>query len=182
MEVRHTLLLTVVGPLLAVASDQGLLRLEFLREAYEYRTRARAVGRQLGDDTRLREDPAAFDLLVEQLGEYFCGRRRRFDLPLDLRGSDFQLAVWRQLRDIPFGHLRSYQQIARQSGRPKATRAVGQAAGHNPVVIVVPCHRVIGSDGSLTGFGGGMALKAQLLRLEGHTLGKSPRIVAPQLF
>jgi O-6-methylguanine DNA methyltransferase len=176
------MLLTVVGPLLAAASEQGLLRLSFLHEAYEYRTRARALARQFGEDTTLAEDPDSFTPLITQLGEYFCGRRHRFELPLDLRGSAFQLAVWRRVLTIPHGKLRSYQQIAREIRRPRATRAVGQAVGQNPMVIVVPCHRVIGAHGELVGFGGGMSLKAQLLRLEGHTLGEAPRVVAPRLF
>lgn len=193
MLMRHTLLLTVVGPLLAAASEAGLLRLEFLHEAYEYRLRARALARSLGPlrgdegDDGLEpvepvEDPAAFDDLACQLGEYFCGRRRRFDIALDLRGTPFQVSVWRRLARIPHGQLRSYKEIASQIGRPHAARAVGQAVGVNPVVIVVPCHRVIGADGALVGFGGGMPLKAQLLRLEGHTLGEAPRVVAPRLF
>ena len=189
MVLRHTLLLTVVGPLLAAASEKGLVRLAFLHEGYEYRTHARALARNLahaGGETDAEvvpeEDPGAFDDLARQLGEYFIGRRQRFDLPLDLRGTRFQLAVWRRLARIPYGQLRSYKQIAAEIERPAATRAVGQAVGDNPVVIVLPCHRVIGRDGGLVGFGGGMTLKAQLLRLEGHTLGERPRVVAPRLF
>ncbi len=182
MHVHHTLLLTVVGPLLSAASDRGLLRLSFLPESYKYRTELRRMARQWGEGINLQEDPDRFARLAAQLGEYFIGRRQSFDLPLDLRGSDFQLAVWREIQRIPFGKIRSYQQIARRLGKPAATRAVGQAVGHNPVSIVVPCHRVIGSDGQLVGFGAGMSVKAQLLRLEGHTLGKTPRLIAPQLF
>ncbi len=212
MVLRHTLLLTVVGPLLAVATERGLLHLGFLHEAYEYRLRARALARRFGPvrgddsteepadqappaDARRRaearqdresveslEDSTAFDGLVGQLGEFFCGRRRRFEVPLDLRGTPFQVAVWRRLQRIPYGQLRSYGQVAEAIGRPQAARAVGQAVGNNPVSIVVPCHRVIGSNGGLVGFGGGMTLKAQLLRLEGHTLGETPRVVEPRLF
>jgi methylated-DNA-[protein]-cysteine S-methyltransferase len=181
MVLRHTLLLTVVGPLLAASSEKGLLRLSFLGEAYEYRPRARALARSL-DDVETVEDPGAFNDLATQLGEYFSGRRRSFDLEIDLRGSEFQRRVWRSLLRIPYGRLRSYKQVARDIGRPAATRAVGQAVGDNPVAIVVPCHRVIGTNGGLVGFGGGMTLKAQLLRLEGHTLGDRPRVVAPRLF
>jgi len=182
MLVQHTLLLTVVGPLLAAASEKGLLRLGFLRENYEYSTCIQALAREWGDDTELHQDAAFFTPLATQLGEYFCGRRTRFDMPLDLRGSTFQLAIWRRLRRIPYGKLRSYQRIAQEAGYPQAARAAGQAAGQNPLVILVPCHRLIGSDGRLVGFGGGMTLKAQLLRLEGHTLGRKPRVVAPRLF
>jgi len=182
MKVHHTLLLTVVGPLLAAASDRGLLRLSFLPESYVYRTEVKRMARTLSGEIGLREDPAPFNRLVTQLGEYFSGRRQEFDLPLDLQGSRFQLAVWEQILRIPFGKTSSFRQIARRIGRPAATRAVGQAVGHNPLIIVVPCHRVVGSDGKLVGFGAGVTVKAQLLRLEGHTLGKTPRLVAPQLF
>jgi O-6-methylguanine DNA methyltransferase len=182
MILQHTLLLTVVGPLLAAASEKGLVRLSFLHEAYEYRPMLKALARSLEPDVALREDPSAFRTLKAQLGEYFCGERRQFEIPLDLRGSPFQLAVWRLVKTIPYGKLRSYRTIAQAIARPQAQRAVGRAVGHNPVAIVVPCHRVIGADGKLVGYGGGMLLKSQLLRLEGHTLGAAPKIVAPRLF
>jgi methylated-DNA-[protein]-cysteine S-methyltransferase len=102
-----------------------------------------------------------------QLREYFAGRRQSFDLELDLTGTAFQRAVWTALLTIPFGQTRSYGDIARQVGRPSASRAVGAANGQNPVAIVAPCHRVIGSTGALTGFGGGLDVKERLLRLEG---------------
>ena len=106
-----------------------------------------------------------------QLAEYFCGERRRFDLPLAPRGTDFQREVWRALGEIPYGETRSYAEIARAIGRPRAVRAVGAANGRNPLPIVVPCHRVIGSDGSLTGFAGGLNAKIYLLELEGAKYG-----------
>jgi methylated-DNA-[protein]-cysteine S-methyltransferase len=106
-----------------------------------------------------------------QLAEYFRGDRRRFDLPLAPRGTDFQREVWRALADIPYGETRSYSEIARAIGRPRAVRAVGAANGRNPLPIVVPCHRVIGSDGSLTGFAGGLSAKTCLLELEGALSG-----------
>lgn len=102
-----------------------------------------------------------------QLGEYFAGTRRVFSLPLAMRGTPFQTAVWEALLTIPFGETRSYGDIARQIGQPRAVRAVGAANGRNPVSIVAPCHRVIGGSGTLTGFAGGLATKAALLRLEG---------------
>ena len=102
-----------------------------------------------------------------QLREYFNGRRRSFDLPLDPAGTPFQKQVWHALRTIHYGQTRSYAQIARQIGRPSAARAVGAANGRNPLSIIVPCHRVIGSSGKLTGFAGGLKVKAQLLTLEG---------------
>ncbi len=97
---------------------------------------------------------------------YFAGELREFQLPLDMRGTDFQLRVWRQLRTIPYGETRSYSEIARAIQAPNAVRAVGAANGANPISIVVPCHRVIGSSGKLVGYGGGLALKKRLLDLE----------------
>jgi len=114
--------------------------------------------------------PAAAHPVLEearrQLESYFAGRRRAFDLPLEPRGTPFQREVWQALRAIPFGETRSYGELARQLGRPAATRAVGAANGRNPIAIVIPCHRVIGADGSLTGYGGGMERKRWLLEHE----------------
>ncbi len=104
---------------------------------------------------------------VAQLEEYFEGKRRIFDVPLDLKGTDFQISVWQALLRIPYGTTKAYSEIAREIKRPKAVRAVGGAIGANPVSIIVPCHRVIGKDGTLTGFGGGLEIKERLLRLEG---------------
>jgi O-6-methylguanine DNA methyltransferase len=113
-------------------------------------------------------------VLVEahrQLEAYFAGRLRNFDLPLDLQGTPFQLSVWRRLVDIPYGETRSYRDIAAAIGKPTAVRAVGAANGANPVAIVVPCHRVIGANGKLVGYGGGLHWKQRLLELErGGTL------------
>ena len=108
--------------------------------------------------------------VCEQLGEYFSGRRKSFDLPLQFDGTEFQVSVLKALQDIPYGETVSYGEIARRIGKPKAVRAVGAANGRNPLPIVVPCHRVIGSSGDLTGFGGGLDTKEALLRLEAeHT-------------
>ncbi len=101
-----------------------------------------------------------------QLSEYFAGERREFDLPLKLHGTEFQISVLEALQDIPYGETTSYGEIAKRIGRPKAVRAVGAANGRNPIPIIVPCHRVIGSTGDLTGFGGGLDTKEALLRLE----------------
>ncbi|HEX9788880.1 MAG TPA: methylated-DNA--[protein]-cysteine S-methyltransferase, partial [Candidatus Binatia bacterium] len=101
-----------------------------------------------------------------QLKEYFFGTRTEFDLPLEPKGSEFQIKVWRALRQIPFGQTRSYLDLATAVGTPKASRAVGAANGRNPLSIVVPCHRVIGANGALTGFAGGLEVKAKLLALE----------------
>jgi methylated-DNA-[protein]-cysteine S-methyltransferase len=109
---------------------------------------------------------AATNMTKIQLSEYFAGTRQQFDLPIAVTGTDFQREVWQQLKMIPYGKTSSYQDIARQINNPKAVRAVGSANGKNPLTIVVPCHRVIGSDGSLTGYAWGVSRKAQLLELE----------------
>jgi methylated-DNA-[protein]-cysteine S-methyltransferase len=103
---------------------------------------------------------------ARQLGEYFGGERRQFELPLEFLGTEFQRRAWQALQSIPYGETRSYADMARQIGHPKAVRAVGAANGRNPISIIVPCHRVIGSSGALTGFGGGLDAKAYLLALE----------------
>lgn len=113
-----------------------------------------------------RSATAPFQLAREQLEQYFAGERSEFDIPLDLRGSEFQRSVWDALLTIPYGETRSYGEIAKQIGRPDRARAVGSANGRNPVSIVVPCHRVIGADGSLVGYGGGLERKRWLLEHE----------------
>lgn len=105
--------------------------------------------------------------VTRQLNEYFNGDRRQFDLPIDLCGTSFQKLVWQQLQTIPYGEVRSYKDVAQAMGAPKAVRAVGGANNRNPVSIIVPCHRVVGSNGSLVGYGGGLEVKEYLLRLEG---------------
>jgi methylated-DNA-[protein]-cysteine S-methyltransferase len=122
----------------------------------------------------MRRDPEAdwiynekpFAAARQQLTEYFAGERREFDLPLKLSGTEFQMSVLQALQQIPYGETTSYADIAERIGRPKAVRAVGAANGRNPIPIIVPCHRVIGSHGDLTGFGGGLDTKEALLRLE----------------
>jgi methylated-DNA-[protein]-cysteine S-methyltransferase len=104
--------------------------------------------------------------IVTQLQEYFAGHRTDFDLPLDLRGTEFQQLAWRSLASIPYGQTATYGEQAKRIGRPKAVRAIGAANGRNPVSIVLPCHRVVGADGSLTGFAGGLDAKRQLLEIE----------------
>ena len=118
-------------------------------------------------------DAAPFRAAVAQLEEYFAGKRRRFDLPLAPRGTEFQRCVWRALLEIPYGRTVSYGELARRIARPSASRAVGLANGANPLPIIVPCHRVIGADGSLTGFGGGLPIKRKLLALEGTAVDES---------
>jgi methylated-DNA-[protein]-cysteine S-methyltransferase len=111
-------------------------------------------------------NPGAFAAAVDQLAGYFAGELTDFDVELDLQGTEFQRRVWKALLTSPFGETRSYGEIAEQIGAPGAARAVGLANGHNPIAIVVPCHRVIGANGSLTGFGGGLDRKRTLLELE----------------
>jgi methylated-DNA-[protein]-cysteine S-methyltransferase len=150
-----------VGALTLVASTDGLAAI-----LWENDDPARVRLSIIGADER---NP----ILVateRQLGEYFAGRRTAFDLTLDFVGTEFQKQVWQALLTIPFGETRTYAQIARQIGNPTAVRAVGAANGKNPISIVAPCHRVIGSNGKLTGFAGGLDAKAYLLRLEGALL------------
>lgn len=149
-----------VGKLKLVASEKGLVAI-----LWENDGPRRVVLGDLRDDDRQ-------PILVEterQLKEYFEGRRQGFSIPLDIRGTPFQKNVWEALLAIPFGETRSYGQLAKQLGRPSAMRAVGAASGRNPISIVVPCHRVIGSSGELTGFAGGLETKAQLLKIESES-------------
>ena len=146
-----------VGPLLLASDGDGLRLIEF--HAPRHAMRRDADWRE-GDDATLRMTRA-------QLDEYFAGKRRDFDLPLAPRGTEFQRNVWHTLATIPYGETISYAQLATRVGKPSAMRAVGAANGRNPLPIVLPCHRVIGADGSLTGFGGGLPTKQFLLTLEG---------------
>lgn len=148
-----------VGELVLMASTRGLAGLFFGH-------RAPASG--LPDDDP--ENPH-LNAAEQQLGEYFRRERTRFELKLDARGTAFQEQVWQQLSTIPFGTTWSYGDIARKLDNPGAVRAVGLANGSNPISIIVPCHRVIGADGSMTGFGGGLDIKRQLLTHEGVLLG-----------
>ncbi|MCB1687205.1 MAG: methylated-DNA--[protein]-cysteine S-methyltransferase [Halioglobus sp.] len=127
-----------------------------------------------GDVTYCEQTDSVLTACAGQLADYFAQRRRHFDLPLRAQGTPFQHAVWRALAEIPYGELRSYRDIAQTIGNPAAVRAVGAANGRNPIPIVVPCHRVIGSNGSLTGFAGGLATKTYLLQLEGSLGGSLP--------
>lgn len=121
-------------------------------------------------------DQSAFPEAVAQLQEYFDGMRQEFDLPLDLLGTPFQRRVWAALLTIPYGQTRTYGEIARQIEAPGASRAVGLANGHNPIGIIVPCHRVIGANGSLTGYGGGLGRKRTLLGMEKSAVSTIPTL------
>lgn len=164
---------STIGALFLAASARGLVALEF---------DARLPGQQsIRPNPRdLREERSGFMFeestrvmapYSRELEEYFAGTRRKFDFPLDLRGTDFQVACWRKLLAIPYGETRTYADIARAIGKPTAFRAVGMANNRNPIAIVVPCHRVIASDGTLCGYGGGIELKRRLLELEGALTG-----------
>ena len=146
------------GLLTVVASHRGVRYITFEEDAHP----KSYVDMVVHDDS---EHPVVASALT-QLGEYLAGDRTSFDLPLDLQGTEFQVDAWNALAKIPFGSTVSYAQQAASIGRPKATRAIGSANGRNPVVIVLPCHRVVGADGSLTGFGGGLHVKSWLLDLE----------------
>lgn len=146
---------SLAGPLLLAVSARGLMKLEF--------DRGQSAA---GDDQHWHESKDALQPWLDQLHEYFEGQRRTFSLPLDLRGTDFQLRCWRALLDIPHGETCTYRDIALAIGHPKAFRAVGMSNNRNPIAIVVPCHRVIASDGTLCGYGGGLDIKRKLLDLE----------------
>ncbi len=159
---------TSYGSFGVLIGPQGLARLTFPGEGLEP---CRAWAARWWPGCRVRERGArdgggSVAAVEEQLRAYFAGTLRVFTVPLDLRGTEFQLSVWEALRGVPYGQTVSYAALAAAIGRPRAVRAVGRANGANPVPIVVPCHRVIGSDGGLVGFGGGLGLKRSLLSLE----------------
>jgi O-6-methylguanine DNA methyltransferase len=147
-----------VGPLTIGVSDSGLAWVAFGNQL------PARLGGQLAE---WRESQSATKSVRKQLDEYFAGKRREFDLTLDLCGTDFQKNCWEALLGIPYGETQTYAEIARAVGRPNAYRAVGQSNHHNPVAIIVPCHRVLASGKALGGYGGGLSTKAFLLRLEG---------------
>lgn len=162
-----------VGPLFLASSQRGLVALEFDARLPGQQT-IRPNPRDLRAESKsVRFEHSAGDLrsYASELEEYFAGQRRKFDFPLDLRGTEFQLACWRALLAIPYGETRTYADIARTVGRPQGFRAVGMANNRNPIAIVVPCHRVIASDGTLCGYGGGLDVKRTLLVLEGALSG-----------
>jgi methylated-DNA-[protein]-cysteine S-methyltransferase len=153
--VRFSLLDSPIGELLLLADGTGLRGL-----VMERREGGHAV------DPAWRRDDAALAPVREQLAAYFAGERREFDLELAPQGTAFQQRVWAALREIPYGETTSYGELADRLGRPGAARAVGLANGRNPIAVIVPCHRVIGADGTLTGFGGGLERKRALLAHE----------------
>ncbi len=155
----YTQINSPLGPLLLVADEAGLRQIEFVN------------GRgQARPESSWKKDPVPLKETIRQLHAYFTGDLEKFDLPLAPEGTPFQLEVWRRLSDIPYGETISYGELAQRMGNPKACRAVGLANGSNPIPIVIPCHRVIGSNGKLTGYGGGLPIKEKLLALERRQL------------
>jgi len=150
---RYALVETPLGPITLASTEKGLAAVHF--------------GNHVPLDGFV--DYESNRIFIQQLDEYFHGRRTHFDFPLDFSGTPFQVAVWRELLKIPYGETRSYGDIARKLGKPGASRAVGMANHENHLAIVIPCHRVLGHDGSLTGYAGGIRLKQQLLSLERTT-------------
>ncbi len=157
--VFYTTLESPVGTLLLAGDSQALRMVSFQSSKHAEPPQA-----------DWKQDKAPFAEVIRQLRAYFRGERKEFDLPLAPEGTEFQLRVWNRLRTIPYGETISYAQLAERIGNPKAVRAVGLANGSNPIPIIIPCHRVIGSDGSLTGFGGGLLTKKMLLELESKQL------------
>lgn len=158
-EMRYTNIESPVGPLVLAGDDRGLRFLSF-----------GASKRAVCAKPDWTEDSAPFKEATLQLQAYFRGELKEFDLPLSLDGTTFQVNVWKKLCTIPYGTTISYGELAQRIGNPKAMRAVGLANGSNPIAIIVPCHRVIGSNGKLTGYGGGLPIKEKLLALESRQL------------
>ena len=153
---RHSIMDSPIGPLTIVERDGGLAAIYMVEHAHA--PAPESLGERVDDAL-----PAA----TRQLGEFFAGERTEFDLPLNPVGTEFQRQVWAALAEIPYGETRTYGEIAVELARPSASRAVGAAVGRNPISIVVPCHRVVGSDGRITGYAGGVERKEYLLALEG---------------
>jgi methylated-DNA-[protein]-cysteine S-methyltransferase len=154
-----TMIDSPIGPLLVTAQDGAITRIWTSEQRHQ----------PSGADPAWTRDDDAFDVVAGQLDAYFAGERTTFELALEPAGTPFQREVWAALRTIPYGETRSYGELAAQIGRPGASRAVGLANGRNPISIVIPCHRVIGSTGTLTGYGGGLERKQWLLDLERGT-------------
>ena len=158
----HTVMDSPVGPLTLVAAAGALTGL------YMDLQRHRPLQERFGE-----RDPTPLREVIRQLDEYFTGQRTEFDLPMTLAGTPFQRTVWAALREIPYGETMSYGHLAERIGRPGAARAVGLANGRNPIGIIVPCHRVVGATGSLTGYGGGLERKQYLLEFEYRNLARN---------
>ena len=165
MHRTHTIVDSPVGPLTLVSTDGVLSGLYMDRQ--RYRPPAETFG---------EPDDAPFGQVMDQLAEYFAGKRSEFSVPVSLNGTEFQRTVWTALQDIRYGETVSYGELAERIGRPTASRAVGLANGKNPISIIVPCHRVVGATGNLTGYGGGLTRKQYLLDFEsGNAHRPAPR-------
>ena len=162
---RHAHVTLPTGPTVVIAHDERLVGVYHV--PIKHSPDREVFGRELSSASAAG-DPVIGPAL-EQLSEYFAGQRQTFDVPFTLHGTDTQKRVWQLLMDIPFGELTTYGQIAQQLGKPGMAQAVGGAVGHNPISIIVPCHRVMGADGGLVGYAGGLERKRMLLELEGHT-------------
>jgi methylated-DNA-[protein]-cysteine S-methyltransferase len=147
---QYAVMNSPIGPLTVATTDKGLAAVH--------------IGKSV--PSGVAADESGKNEVVKQLAEYFAGKRTQFELPLDVEGTPFQKSVWNALLQIPYGETRSYGEIAKAVGKPAAARAVGMANHNNPIAIVIPCHRVVGQDGSLTGYAGGVHLKEQLLSIE----------------
>jgi methylated-DNA-[protein]-cysteine S-methyltransferase len=162
MKIYVSTLNSPIGTLYLASSDQGVLCIGLSgKENFLKELKKQIPGMEL------KENISKNKLLIKQLKEYFSGARKEFDLPLYMMGTEFHKLVWRQLCQVPFGQTASYKEIAEKIGRPKAMRAVGQANHRNPIPIIIPCHRIIGANGHLVGFGGGLDMKRFLLSHEG---------------
>lgn len=168
--IHESLFETPCGLMVLQGTGRELVTCDWAGGLHRQRHAAR-LSKELGPIQIVPGTDAAIDAARRQLDEYFSGRRRQFDIALHPAGTPFQKAVWQALQAIGWGLLATYGQVAAAIGRPRAVRAVGLAVGANPISIIVPCHRVVGSDGSITGFGGGLAAKRKLLELEGFDVG-----------
>jgi methylated-DNA-[protein]-cysteine S-methyltransferase len=164
-EMNYCYLDSPIGALLIAGDERAVHSISFPRNGKPKRPEAGWV------ESTAVSGRGAMGVAARQLREYFAGRRTDFDFPMEPKGTAFQLAVWKCLTEIPYGETISYGELARRVGNPKAARAVGAANRANPLPIVIPCHRVIGADGTLTGFGGGLPVKEKLLALETPALG-----------
>lgn len=164
--VVYTTMPSPIGPLTIAKTDKGICYIDFGDSTKNLVTLQLWCQRWLQQDELTRGDDEDFAEIIEQLNEYFAGKRKEFTVPIDLYGTPFQVMVWQELLNIPYGQTRSYKDIAMAVDTPKAVRAIGGANHNNPIPIIVPCHRVIGSNGALVGYGGGLSIKEHLLQLE----------------
>jgi methylated-DNA-[protein]-cysteine S-methyltransferase len=164
MELNFLRMQSPIGEIIIYANDKTITGL------FMGKPNKKSLMRKFKDAAEKKNDVLL--LAVDQLKSYFAGSLKKFTVPLEISGTDFQKSVWSALRTIGYGELLSYAAVAKKIGNPKACRAVGGAIGSNPVSIIIPCHRVIGSDSTLTGFGGGLSRKQRLLEIEGHSVKK----------